>query len=502
MPALKRLPFRAAAAVGDNAATLLLALLLCGVAVFFGLLATTANPILIGLAVGLFGGIFLLAAPRVTVWLILGLGLGSGALLSLAGGGLDKVSWAISMMAFLLFLPALMRLLRYPQMPAFAWLALLFIMETVFSALLERHSLGEYIIGFKRYFQASGLMLALAVLAFSRKDFDRWLKLLFGIALLQLPFAVYERFVLVPMRGNSPEAMDVVAGTLGASIVGGSPNSVMALFVLVAFAFVFMRWRAGALPGWKCLFAGALLLAPLGLGETKIVVVMIPLIGMVLLRREFIRNPIRYLPLLAAFAMLTFLAAYVYVFWILDSTFYEVVSTSLRYNTGEQGYGNMYLNRTTVVTFWWSLQGLHDPLGFLFGHGLGSSYGFLGNTGHIAAHYPMHGIGLTTISTLLWDTGAVGFALYVAVFASAWLAANRLLKSSTDPVLRGDVLAIQSAIAQFALFMLYSDSQVNLISMELIVASVLGYLAFLLRENAAALRTGSPPATSLTFGKR
>ena len=455
-------------------------------AIFFGLLATTANPIMIGLGVGLVGGVFLMTQPKLTIWLVLALGLSTGAMLSLAGSGFDKMSWAISMMAMLLLLPSGMQLLRKPDAPLFIWIAIIFVGQAILATVLQWYSADEFIMGFKRYFQMFGLLLTLATIAITRNDFERWLKLLFGIALLQLPFALYELFVLVPMRGggNAGEATDVVAGTMGANLVGGSPNSVMALFILVAFVFVFARWRAGLLATWKMAIFGMLLLAPLTLGETKIVVFMIPLAGMVLLRKDFIKNHFRYLPLLMGLAFVTVVMVYVYVVVVLNSTFADVIDASLKYNVGSQGYSRLtYLNRTTVVSFWWAQQGLHDPMGFLFGHGLGSSFGSAGNAGHVAMHYPKAGIGLTTISTLLWDVGVIGFTLYVSLFIAAWRAANRLWHNTLAPVVRADLLAIQSAIALIVLFMPYSDSQVNLMSMEIIVAVVLGYLAYLIRQH-------------------
>ena len=477
-----RLASHGAYALQARAGILALGLLFGSLAIFLGLLATTESPVLIGLAAGLFGGLFLLAVPKIAIELILVFGLASGALLLMAGPGFGKVSWAISMIAFLLWGPSAMALAKKPRLPAFVWFAVLLVVLSVCSMIFERQSPGEFLQGFKRYFQMYGLMFAMALLPITAGDIHKWMRWLLMISLLQLPFAAYERFFLVPLRGNSAQAMDVVAGTLGANLTGGSPNSVMALFVILAFVFVFMRWRAGAFSGGKALVLGMLLLAPLGLGETKIVVLMIPLAGAVLLHREFFRNPLRYLPLVVGAVLLTLIIAYVYVFLILDSSFHDVVKETFRYNVGGQDYGNMYLNRTSVMTFWWSLQGLHDPVGFLFGHGLGSSYGFITNTGHIAARYPMHGIGFTTIAALLWDLGLVGLLLYISIFASAWLTANRLMKATADPLLRADLLSIQAGIALFVLFMPYTDSQINLVSMEIIVAFILGYLAYLDRQ--------------------
>src|ERR1035437_11154565 len=74
--------------------------------VIFGLLATTAEPLIIGLAVGLVGGAFLLAKPQIAVWVIFILGLVTGAFISLAGHGFSKLPWAVSMLGFLLMLPS------------------------------------------------------------------------------------------------------------------------------------------------------------------------------------------------------------------------------------------------------------------------------------------------------------------------------------------------------------------------------------------------------------
>lgn len=487
-------PRHAAGKINIAAIFLVLGIGFC--AIFFGLLAATANPILIGLGLGLFGGVFLLTIPKATIWMVLGLGLSTGALFSMLGHGLDKISWAISMMAMLLWLPSLMQLLRRPNIPLFVWLAMICVIQAIVATALQWYSVGEFVAGFKRYYQVYGLLLAFATLAITSQDFQRWLKLLLGIALLQLPFALYERFVLAAQRGSGGEATDVVAGTMGANLVGGSPNAVMALFLLLALAFVLMRWRAGLLATWKLLVLSILLFAPLTLGETKIVVVMIPLMGMVLLRKDFARDPIRYFPALMGLGFLTVVMAYVYVVVVLDSDFYHVIKASLLYNVGREGYGVLYLNRTSVVNFWWSLQGLHDPLGFLIGHGLGSSYGVTsGNSGHIAIHYPRYGIGLTTMSTLLWDVGVIGFALYIAMFVSAWNAANRLWETTTDKLIRADLLAIQAAIAMFLMFIIYSDNQINLITMEIIVVTTLGYLAFLIKQQKSIASTPIATAT-------
>jgi hypothetical protein len=473
---------RAAVGFASGLATSFLAVLL-------GLVASTANPLLIALILGLMGGTALLAVPTVSVWLIMILGLISGFAISMLGPGAGKLAWAISLLGFLLLLPSLLKLLsgHAKGTPAFIWLALAFLVYSVLATAVQWHSNAEFLAGFKRYFQMYGLMFALAVLAFKPEDYRRWLKLLLVVALLQLPFALYEFFVLVPKRGGfaaGAEATDVVAGSLGANLEGGSANAEMATFLLIAAAFLFARWRAGLMGRFRFAVAALLCLLPLGLGETKIVVIMLPVIGLVLMREELVRAPARYLPQIIAVVLLTAVLGYVYIS-MNEKTGGEVLQETLRYNFADQGYGQSYLNRTTVLTFWWDHQSWRDPLGFVIGHGLGSSYLSQNNPvpGHLALHYPRYGIDLTTASTILWDLGMFGLLLFLSILAAAWHAAVRLWKRAQDPRTHADAMAIQAAIALFALHVVYHKSMLNYLPFELIVAAVLGYLAYLVRTH-------------------
>ncbi|MEZ0232242.1 MAG: hypothetical protein ACAH12_05340 [Methylophilaceae bacterium] len=480
-----------------NIVTVLIGMSMVFLSFVFGLLAVTANPMLIGLAVGLVGGVFLLMVPKWNIWLVFALGLGTGALIAMAGPAFSKLSWAIAMLALLLWIPAILNLLKKQEIPFFIWLVLIFVIYSVLISLFQFYSIGEFSAGFKRYFQTFGLLIAMVTLAITRDDFDRWKRLIFFIAMFQLPFALYELLVLVPLRGGleaGGEATDIVAGTIDANLVGGSANSTMVVFLIIVYSFVFIRWLAGYMTKTQLVIFWIFMMIPLLLGESKIVVILIPLAGLTMMRREIVKAPVRYLPVLIGFALMTMLTGYVYVFYIMDSTVSDVMRDTLSYNVESVGYGTLLLNRTTVISFWWSMQGLHDPLGFFFGHGLGSSYFSSGNnvTGHIAAHYPMYGINLTTLSTLLWDTGVIGTGLFVSIFISAWRSANWLWRTTKDNLQKADSLAIQAALAIFILFIIYNDSMVNLFSFELIMTFILGYLGFMVKEKKAEIKASEP----------
>lgn len=461
---------------------------------FLGVLATTADVVKIGIGLGLVGGAFLLAAPRLVIWLVIALSLSTGALISLAGPGYTKLPWAIALLSFLLWPLALLNMLQQKRIPAFIWLSLLFVMLCTASAAIEWYSVSEFIAGFKRYFQAYGLLFALATLPLAWSDIRRWQKLVLIVALLQLPFALYELIVLVPLRGGlaaGSQVLDVVAGTFGANLNGGSANAEMAAFLLIVIAFLTVRWRAGLLGTRRFCMYALLCLIPLGLGETKIVVLLLPIVGFVLFRKEFFRSPLKYLPIFLLLAAITALLAYIYVTVLMKSTFSHVISDTLRYNLEHVGYGDALLNRSTVLSFWWARHSWHDPVTMLFGHGIGSSFWAPNNpiAGHIGMHFPRYSIDLTTVSTLLWDIGLVGLGLYFLIMATAWIAANRLRRSAQDAQTGADALAIQAAIAVFVVFLFYGSSSVNLLPFQVIIAGVLGYLGFLCRVNAAAAET-------------
>lgn len=471
---------------------LLISLLVVLSAMFFGLVAVTGNYLIVAVAAGLLLGGLLVAKPDWNITLIIVVGSLSGFATSLLGPSLSKISWGVSMLGFLLWIPAAIGLVTTRRVPLFVWLSIAFVLYATAVTVTQWYSLSEFAAGFKRYFQAIALLFALGTLAFTPDDFRRWKKIMLGIALLQLPFALYELLILVPERGGlaaGGDVTDVVAGSFGANLTGGSANAEMATFLLIAYGFLFSRWREKQLTGNTLLLLTPFLLAPLFMGETKIVVVMLPLVGFILLRDDLRHNPGRFaLFTLLGSGLLISVAAF-YALFIDQDTFHTALRDTIKYNFQNQGYGSNVLNRMSVLTFWWQQQGLSDPVGFFFGHGLGSSFtAGLGGviSGHISASFPGYGIDLTTASTLLWDLGVIGLLLYLAILALAWFAANHLYKNSIDPLVRADALAIQAAIALFALFIVYRNSPLNFMPWEIIIYMTLGYLSYLYRMNGVA----------------
>lgn len=457
-------------------------------AILAGLAAVTGDALAVALVAGLLVALVLVAIPRHAVTLVLLLGLTLEVALSHIGPSASKFSWVVSLLGFLLMIPAILNANRLRGAPAFVHVALLFVLYSLLCTLLQLYSGTELIAGIKRQFQMFGLLLALALIPFDDNDHILWRRLIAAIAVLQLPFSIYEHFVLAPKIGGlraSASSLDVVAGTFGANLESGSLNSVMVLFVLIILAFALARWRENLLSGRHLTLWLVLCLGPVALGEVKVAFVMIPIMVFIVFKTGILKRPGIFLAAMTLGALIFAALGYVLIEFIIRKPLEEVIYDTLSYNVYEKGYSaSQLLNRTTVLTFWFRQQGLHDPTGFLFGNGVGSSFSAISTyvVGHIAARWPTLGINLTSASTLLWDTGMVGFALYMTTLALAWNACRQIINAARDKELVADASALQVAVAFFAMFVFYNNTLVSHYSMQTIYSAALGYIAILWKK--------------------
>ncbi|MDD5277470.1 MAG: hypothetical protein PHR16_15490 [Methylovulum sp.] len=462
-------------------------------AVVFGLIATTANVIAVSLVMALFVGAFLLTRTAWIIWLVLFLGLLIVGPVPLYNSSLDpKAGWPVQILCFFLMFVALFKVVTNAETPkntpAYIWLMLGFFIFAVLNSMINWHSPVEFFGGIKRYFQMWGLLFALCWLDFDGRYINRWRVFFIIVALVQLPFCLYELIVWVPIRdavrGYIPGLVpvDIIGGTFGSVPYGGGASGEMATFLVIVMAFLLsrkmqkvlsVRWLILLMPG---------VLAPLFVGETKAVIVMFPLMFLVLYRRDLLAKPHYAVVALIVGTLLTLGMGYAYLL-VTEMTFDKLFADTVSYNLEEKGYGNNFLNRTTALTFWASHQGWHDPISLVFGNGLGSAHEKTG--GHIDIHYPRYGIGLTAASTLLWDTGVFGCGLVVTIFSLAWHTAGRLYQESIEPTVRADAAAIQAALALFVFHIFYRLDLLETVSYQIVFTSVMGYLAWLYRRHTA-----------------
>jgi hypothetical protein len=463
--------------------------------VFFGILAASANPLAIGLGVSAFIGIILLKKPEWNTDLIIILGLFAAGLLPLFFDSIaSKAVWGVSILGFVLFFASLYRLITTPQLlrttPTFVWIALLFIFYTLIDSILQLSSAKEMIGGFKRYFQAWGLLFGLCWMGFTLENVNKWRNTVLIICLLQMPFCLYELLIVVPIIEGYVEAnqeivpIDVVAGTFGASKTGGGNSADMAASLIMIFAFLLARFKTKVISVKKLLWVSVVLFSPLVMGETKIIVILFPIMIAAVYRKELLTRP-QYLVAALVFGSL-FMAIFVGInMMITKMSLDALIFDTLKYNVYEVGYGSYFLNRTTVLTFWAQHQSFSDPISFLFGNGLGSA--LPGDTktpgGHIDMRYPSYGLGFTGVSMLLWEQGVIGISLFLIMIGMAWRCANRLIATAHDPIARADATAIQAGIVLFTFYNFYLGSLLSQFPFQVVFAFMFGYLAWLYKQN-------------------
>lgn len=472
--------------------TIVVAIVVVLLSLLVGLVSVSASPILIGLTAAALVGPMLLSRPSWIIWMIFVLGILVAGLVPIWAEGLaGRAVWGISALGFLLMLSAIFRMVTAPDTvtntPAFVWLALAFMVFALLASLMRWYSMYETVAGFKRYFQGFGLLFALAWLPVRSADVKRWLRFFIVAALLQLPFALYELVRLVPMREGFRYAypglvpIDVVAGTFGSYLYQGGANAEMATFQILVLIFLLSRFHQRQIGVGRLMALAPLVLAPLFLGETKVVVVLLPLAFIVLYRRQIIANPLYAFMGLLLGTILTTAALFTYVAVTKSKSLDALVRETLSYNVGNKGHGGAVLNRTTVIMFWAKQQSFADPVSAVVGNGIGSSHDATG--GHVSLRYPGFGIGLTAASTLLWDLGLLGSMLFLSILVAAWHTASQLRRHCKDPAVQADARAIQAALALFGFYIIYRIALLELLSFQIIFAAVLGYLAWLKRNH-------------------
>lgn len=470
-----------------------------GAAAMAGVVVATGNLILIGLAVGVILGVLLLNSIGVAVWIILVGALLIAGPLGMHFSQLTRVSWLFSILGFFVLGASALyegtnRDPHRPAMPVFVVLALLFVVYAIGTLVASEVTLTEGVSAFKRYFQYWGLTVILAVVAFPARTVRRWLVFMLLLAIVQLPFALYQRLVLAPRRFNMPNGVlpiDIVAGTFEGSLTGGASNNVMAFFVIAAIAGLLCLYRESMVRGPILWLLLGVVGAPLALGETKLALLLLPA-ALFFVYSDLIRKrPVAFVG--GAIAAAVALAVLGYSYLVLHNTdqreltVQQRLDENLEYNVGSRGYyGGASLNRGNVVQFWWHEHGANDPVGTVFGHGLGSSFGASGPVdpgGPMDRRYPGYAIGLTAVSALLWDVGLLGTLLYMSMFLAAFIAARQLTARASPGLDRAMCRTFQAVVAMMPVMLFSLDLHLMMPSIQVLTAFTLGLIAWRWRRS-------------------
>ena len=369
-----------------------------------------------------------------------------------------------------------------------------FLLLGVASVAMNLADPGVAAMGTKNYFQMWPFFFGVALLRW-QDGFDRRLyQALLLIALLQLPFVAHQYLVLMPRRvglGHGVVPADVIAGTFGASLLGGGANAVLAAFQVIVVGVLLALWKNGALSTLRVAILVPLLLSPLLVNQAKVSVLYLVLMFVVLFWREVLVRPGKFI--LASAGMAAGLAALMTALMLthptgaLQSWSAVVENVIVRQTASIEERRGQYaeLSRWTALTFWAQEHVSANPANTLLGHGLGASRepdGTAIETGNTLAQrkYPGLRIGYTAVSALLWDTGLLGTAAVLGMFAAAFFMAGRLAghyRYLNDPFRTGLFEGLQAAMAVLALSLAHKDFFVVHIPFQACVYLLIGFIA-------------------------
>ncbi len=418
------------------------------IAILLGVIIAQGNIILLIVFFGAIFAVLLFRSPLMMLWSVVIGGLVFSGLAELYLPQLRYIRWAVVLGAQALLAIAVFRRLTGSGQPIYnkgaqisplVWMGA-FALVALFSGLFNYGLSFETVIGLKGYFQVWGIACAMAWLGLNREQADRFMGGLFWLAVLQIPFAIHQFLFLVPLRltqeaaNKGIVALDIVVGTFVGNMEGGGANIVLASLQVIVIGILVGFWRMGKISGIKILTLSFIFLVPIALNEAKAVVIFIPVMLAIMFQDTLIKKPFQ--TIFGAIMVLGLMLALLVGYSFLPRTesqetggLSDLYEDTIAYNIGNEGYGTNQLNRTTVYSFWASRHGLDNLPETLIGHGLGTTneaeLGLMKNSLAKTTYYEV-GIGLTAMSSLLWEVGIIGAFLMLAIFLSAFISAHKL----------------------------------------------------------------------------
>ena len=378
-------------------------------------------------------------------------------------------------------------------------LAILFIIIALFSSILSNGFTANALVGLKGYFQIWPVLFGIVFLTIDTERLAQLIgRALVWVGLLQIPFALHQFLVLVPMRmttrlaEEAVVAIDVVAGTFGAMMWGGGRSTVLGIFQMIAITVVIMQYRKRLISFRWTLVLSMLLLIPVVISEIKAFPFFILLASLVVFRDILIKYPFKFISY--GILLLCLCASLFMVNFFLPaakgqqaSTLDRYIEEAVSYNMGDKGYGNAVLNRSSVYSFWVNENmAKGDIVHLLVGYGTGATNAFTTmETQSVAATlYPGYAIGLTSLSALLWECGLSGALMLLAMIYYGLRTALTVIKRSISATQEVVVTAMIVSMVLILLTLLHVNYFIFDLGYQTILVVALGYVILLEKKYA------------------
>jgi hypothetical protein len=307
---------------------------------------------------------------------------------------------------------------------------LIFIMAFGFFA--QSVDAGPIIGGLRFYLKGLPFLLLPAVYSFTDRQIKVQAKWLFVLIAVQTPLAFYQKYFQYRDHWNTG---DYITGTL----IGSGVLSLLMLCGIAALVVMYLRDKMRFIP---FILGMGFLLAPTTINETKITIILLPLVMLVpalfMPRGQRALRKLVPVAVTGVVAGMSFLAVYAYFAKFetgavpLEEFFQNKRGLELYlYNKADRQKMGDLGRFDTLVYAWRRVE--QDPLVFGFGVGAGnaSQTTMKQFQGKYSKYYRAYGIGYTQVGYWIWELGFAGLLAHLFVFFAAYRDAVFLARSNS-----------------------------------------------------------------------
>ncbi|NML17524.1 hypothetical protein [Azohydromonas caseinilytica] len=465
-------------------------------ALFLGAVAGLGRPLLLAPFIGLIGLATLFVIP--SPWMFWSLLVGSMFVVGpvMYFGHIENARWLPPLLGLALYVPLVAHVLKprraAPEVgwPLWFFVLSLFLVAAAFSTALGDPRLGEVLVASRAYLAFWSIALALAVGMVSQSHMLLAWKALMVCAVLQLPVAIYQYFVVAKIS-NRLSPWDAVVGTFPGNMDGGGASHGMGIFLLVVMAAVLALWRTRQIRRSLAVVIFLAILATLALAEVKAAVLIMPLVFALVYYRELLRRPLLSVGavVISVGLMGTLLAVYENTFYAnrgmtlsgkLPTSPLAAVQNQLNpEQMHTRSEGGVIVSRAARMADWWQRNVRYgDPYHALLGYGVGATQLSTIGMGELVTKMP-YSLDMTGTAILLWETGLVGHLLLVLALLLAARNCNTSVRSNAVPAMHKAMLEAASAgLVLYAVTLPYSNFALRAPPSQFLMVFLLGYSAY------------------------
>lgn len=366
-----------------------------------------------------------------------------------------------------------------------------FIFISLVSTAYSLSPIFQIVVAVKSLFMFGGMWIFFAYMPVHESTMKKWLKLIFGIGLIQWLPAIYQYVFVRSYRLGAGlgavESSDSVVGTFGGSMESGGLTAVLALFLVLLILAVIALLNEKILNRKRSLVLLMFLVIPLLIMEVKIIFFYLPVGLAILFKSELIKRPMFAVLWGVGMSIILggLLIAYQYFHWsAAGEDWGKNIESSFSYSFQSKGgyfaEQSGALTRLGAIEFWAQEHSEKNYARALIGHGLGSSRTRGQVLGIMAYKLAPKNIDQTGLAMMLWDVGVFGVCALFGVLFAMFRRANFLVKSA-DKGTWERVLArtLNAAIPLFAMSLLYRNDIPYAAPMMFIMMSVFGLTSWL-----------------------